>query len=162
MEITSLSQLDLSKSYSYADYLSRKLAERVELFKGKIFNNSPAPARQHQRFSADIGFTIQNYIKSHNCQLFYAPFDVRLERKKDDKLVSTVVQPDICLICDLTKLDDRGCNGAPELVVEILSPGNSKKEMNQKFTLYEEAGVLEYWIVQPSEECVLQYVLING
>jgi Uma2 family endonuclease len=130
MEITKLSQLDLTKTYSYFDYLTWKFQERVELYKGKIVEMSPAPASRHQRFSAEIGFEIQGFIKNKPCQLFYAPFDVRLKKNTDDKKNITVVQPDICVICDATKIDERGCNGTPDLVVEILSPGNSKKEKN--------------------------------
>jgi Uma2 family endonuclease len=162
MEITELSQLDLNKTYSYFDYLTWKFQERVELYKGKIFEMSPAPSSRHQRLSADIGFNLQTYLKGKPCQMFYAPFDVRLKKNSNDKENITVVQPDICIICDATKIDERGCNGAPELIVEILSPGNSKKEMKLKFELYEEAGVLEYWIIDPEKEMVLQYVLENG
>lgn len=162
MEITELSQLDLNKTYSYFDYLTWKFQERVELYKGKIFEMSPAPSSRHQRLSADIGFDLQTYLKGKPCQMFYAPFDVRLKKNSNDKENITVVQPDICIICDATKIDERGCNGAPELIVEILSPGNSKKEMKLKFELYEEAGVLEYWIIDPEKEMVLQYVLENG
>lgn len=162
MEITSLSQLDLSKTYSYADYFSWKFQERVELLRGKIMKMSPAPSKQHQRISSKLGFSIQKSLELSSCQVFYAPFDVRLESVKDDKLAKTVVQPDICVICDLTKLDDRGCSGAPELIVEILSPGNTAKEMKHKFKLYEEAGVEEYWIVDPTEKIVWQYHLENG
>jgi Uma2 family endonuclease len=162
MEITELSQLDLTKSYSYFDYLSWRFQERVELYKGKIFEMSPAPASKHQRYSADIGFQIQTFLYKKPCQIYYAPFDVRLERNTDDKKNTTVVQPDISVICDANKIDEKGCNGAPDLVVEILSPGNSKKEMKLKFELYEEAGVLEYWIVDPEKEVVFQYILENG
>lgn len=159
MEITSLSQLDLTKTYSYADYFSWKFQERVELLKGKIMQMSPAPSRLHQTLQAKIGTKLYNFLENQSCQMFYAPFDVRLERVKDDKKVQNVVQPDICVVCDITKLDDRGCSGAPELIVEILSPGNTKKEMKYKFELYEAAGVIEYWIVDPSEKVIFQYVL---
>src|SRR5690606_15294096 len=121
------------KVYTYADYYSWKFKERVELLKGKILKMSPAPSRQHQKISADISFELRKFLTGKTCQVFYAPFDVRLERVKNDKLIQNVVQPDICVICDLTKLDDRGCSGAPELIVEILSPGNTKKEMKYKF-----------------------------
>ena len=76
--------------------------------------------------------------------------------------MQNVVQPDICVVCDITKLDDRGCSGAPELIVEILSPGNTKKEMKYKFELYEAEGVQEYWIVDPTEKVILQYILENN
>lgn len=162
MEITSLSQLDLDKTYSYADYFSWKFQERVELLKGKIMKMSPAPSRQHQEIAQFINSELYSFLKTNPCRVFFAPFDVRLERVKDDKKVENVVQPDLCVVCDLTKLDDRGCSGAPELIVEILSPGNTKKEMKYKFQLYEAAGVEEYWIVDPSEKVVFQYVLENA
>lgn len=162
MEITSLSQLDLTKTYSYADYFSWRLQERVELLLGKVMKISPAPTRQYQAISAFIGNQFYNHLNTSPCQVFYVPFDERLERKADDSKVKNVVQPDICVICDITKLDDRGCSGAPELIIEILSPGNTKKEMKYKFKLYEKAGVLEYWMVDPSEKVILQYNLING
>ncbi|MCP9766373.1 Uma2 family endonuclease [Lacihabitans sp. LS3-19] len=162
MEITSLSQLDLEKTYSYADYFSWKFQERVELLKGKILKMSPAPSRQHQKISSDIGFAFRKHLEGQLCQVFYAPFDVRLEGLKDDRKAKNVVQPDISVVCDLRKLDDKGCNGAPELIVEILSPGNTKKEMKYKFELYEAAGVEEYWIVDPTEKVIWQYFLENN
>lgn len=162
MEITKLSQLDLSKTYSYADYLTWKFQERIELFKGKIYAMSPAPASRHQRILGILGTAIHQFLEENPCEVFFAPFDVRLQRIKNDKQVFTVVQPDICVICDPTKIDERGCLGAPDLVVEILSPGNSTKEMKNKFDLYQEAGVLEYWMVQPSDNTVLQYQMIDG
>lgn len=96
--------------------------------------------------------------------MFAAPFDVRLvnyKQSKADKQIISVVQPDICVICDESKLDDKGCIGAPDLIIEILSPGNSKKEMDIKFDLYEENLVREYWLVDPAAETVLIYVLEN-
>lgn len=162
MEITSLSQLDLSKTYSYADYFSWKITERVELFMGKIFEMSPAPASSHQRISRNIGTELIIFLQKRPCEVFYAPFDVRLEKDKTDDQAITVVQPDICVICDVTKVDERGCKGAPDLIVEILSPGNSTKEMKNKFELYEQAGVLEYWIVQPADKTIFQYILTDG
>lgn len=162
MEITELSQLDLSKTYSYADYFSWKFRERVELIKGKIVAMSPAPATKHQRILTHVGTEIAIYLKNKPCEVFFAPFDVRLERQKEDKKIQNVVQPDICVICDETKIDERGCIGAPDLVVEILSPGNTKKEMKYKFELYEAAGVLEYWIVDLTEKTILQYILKEG
>jgi Uma2 family endonuclease len=103
-----------------------------------------------------------NKFKNHSCNLFAAPFDVRiLDSKKstENKSVFTVVQPDLCVICEEEKIDERGAFGAPDLVIEILSPGNSKKEMKYKFDLYEEAGVLEYWIVNPADKTILIYIL---
>ena len=161
MEITSLDQLDLNRVYTYADYYSWNLKERVELIKGKIMAMSPAPNRRRQEIQTFIGGEIYSFLKISHCKLYYSPFDVRLQQAKDDNKVINVVQPDLCVICDLSKLDDRGCNGAPELIVEILSPGNSKREMKDKFELYEAAGVEEYWMVDPAEEVVWQYFLVN-
>ena len=94
--------------------------------------------------------------------MYAAPFDVRLINFKEstaDNQIVTVVQPDLCVICDTSKLDDKGCVGAPDLIIEILSPGNSKKEMDIKFDLYEENGVKEYWIVNPMDEAIYIYFL---
>ncbi|AEI50015.1 protein of unknown function DUF820 [Runella slithyformis DSM 19594] len=159
--VTSLDQLDLSKQYSYADYLKWKFEERVELIKGRIFKMSPAPARKHQTISRYFISQMVKYFDEHPCEWYHAPFDVRLTRKSGsaDKQVHTVVQPDLCVICDKSKLDNRGCVGAPDLIIEILSPGNSKKEMKDKFEVYEEAGVREYWIVQSTDKNVLVYTL---
>ena len=162
--IYNIEDLDVNKTYSYADYLLWRFKERVELFKGKIWAMSPAPSRFHQEISGFLFTQFAHIIQSTECKLYAAPFDVRLLNKKkstEDKEVYTVVQPDLCAICDRSKLDDLGCIGAPDLVVEILSPGNSKKEMDIKFDLYQEAGVREYWIVQPSEKTIFMYVLEN-
>ncbi|HEV7347903.1 Uma2 family endonuclease [Telluribacter sp.] len=161
--ITDLSQLDLDGTYSYADYLTWQFQERVELLRGKIQKMTPAPSVRHQRISARLHLQMGNLFRDNQCQLFYAPFDVRLYNRKKSKKASkdifTVVQPDLCVICDETKLDEQGCNGAPDLVIEILSPGNTKREMSEKYELYEEAGVREYWLVEPNDEIVLIYVL---
>lgn len=161
--ITSLSQLDPNGVYTYADYLQWQLEETVELIKGKIFPISPAPGATHQRISWQLSGMIFNYLKNTNCQAFSAPFDVRLlDGKKSaaaNRDIFTVVQPDISIICDATKIDEAGCLGAPDLIVEILSKGNSKNEIKYKFSLYEENGVREYWIVVPYEQFLQQFVL---
>ena len=161
--ITNLDQLDLNKTYSYADYLKWQFEERVELIKGKIFKMSPSPARKHQRISGVFQGELYNFLDNSTCQVYSAPFDVRLTpRKSDDRhKIHTVVQPDICVICDLTKLDDKGCIGAPDWIIEILSPGNSQTEMKNKFEVYQENGVKEYWLADPANEIVFVYVL-NG
>ena len=161
MIITDINQLDANKSYTYADYMLWQFEERVELIKGRIFKMSPAPENKHQRISSDIHGFLWNYLRSNSCQVFAAPFDVRLSKKKKDKLIKTVVQPDICVICDEKKLDERGCLGAPDLIVEILSRSTSKKDLNDKKDLYEENGVVEYWVVHPTEATLMQFVLEN-
>ena len=160
--ITDINELDLNKPYSYADYLTWQFQEKLELIKGKIFKMSPAPSTNHQRISMELAGILYNFFKPHQCNLFAAPFDVRLIDKKKstlDKEIFTVVQPDLCVICDDTKIDERGAIGAPDLVIEILSPGNPNKEMKYKFDLYEEACVQEYWIVNPSDKTLFIYVL---
>lgn len=157
-----LKDLDPDKLYTYADYLEWKFEERVELLKGKIFQMG-APGSNHQRVSKRLFSAINNYLTGRNCEVFYAPFDVRIPRKSaDDKDIITVFQPDLCVICDPTKIDEKGCLGAPDIVIEILSPGNNKKELKYKFDIYEEAGVKEYWIADPREKSVQIFLLING
>ena len=160
MEITSLNQLDLVNGiYSYADYLGWKIKERVELLKGKILEMS-APSPIHQEISGNLQGALFVFLKNSRCKLYTAPFDVRFPQKGESQ-VYTVVQPDLCVVCDLEKIDSKGCVGAPDLLVEILSPGNSKKEMKSKFALYQEEGVREYWIVDPERELVFVYVAEN-
>jgi Uma2 family endonuclease len=155
-----LSDLDLSKTYTYADYLQWKFEERIELIKGRIFKMSPAPSSSHQRISRKFLVALDIYLQQKSCEVFSAPFDVRLPRKsKNDEDLITVVQPDICVICDRNKIDERGCLGAPDIVVEIISPGNNKTELKNKYEVYEESGVREYWIVSPQDKTFLKYTL---
>jgi Uma2 family endonuclease len=158
--VKNFSDLDLTKTYTYSDYLLWQFSERVELIKGNILKMSPAPSRNHQTISQNLNWKIYNFFQSHNCSVYVAPFDVRLTIKSAKK-DTTVVQPDLCIICDENKLDDKGCNGAPDLIVEILSPKNSKHDVDTKFNLYQESGVKEYWIVEPEARIVLVYSLIN-
>jgi Uma2 family endonuclease len=161
--ITDISQLDLNGIYTYADYLRWQLEERIELIKGKIFKMSPAPTAKHQRIAGRMYGNMFLYFRRGTCELYSAPFDVRLlDKSKSQNFnqeVYTVVQPDISVICDKSKIDEKGCIGAPDLIVEILSPGNSKKEMKIKYALYEESGVREYWVVYPSEQSLFQFIL---
>jgi Uma2 family endonuclease len=157
------SDLDLSKTYTYADYLKWTFDERLELIKGKIFTMSPAPGSVHQRLAFTLARWIGNYLEGESCEIFVAPFDVRLPRRSaDDREIITVVQPDICIICNGIKVDDKGCLGAPDIVVEVLSPGNNKKELKNKYEVYEESGVLEYWIIHPIVQTFLKYTLVDG
>lgn len=161
--ITQLSQLDLDATYSYADYLTWQLEESVELIRGKIMLMAPAPNVKHQRVITNLGGVLYNYFHKKSCQLFYAPFDVSFYDNRKSKLadreIFSVVQPDLCVICDPGKLTEQGCSGAPDWIIEILSPGNTKKEMRLKYDLYQENGVKEYWLVYPYEQAVYQFVL---
>lgn len=159
--VTNFTDLDLSKTYSYSDYLLWQFSERIELIKGYILKMSPAPSRRHQTVSQNINKYFLNLFSNHSCSVYVAPFDVRLHVKFSKKN-ATVVQPDLCIICDESKLDDKGCDGAPDLIVEILSPKNSKHYIETKFNLYQESGVKEYWIVETEQRIVLVYTLKNG
>ncbi|MGB0880442.1 MAG: Uma2 family endonuclease [Polaribacter sp.] len=161
MVITDINQLDFNKKYTYADYLLWQFSERVELIKGRIFKMSPAPKRIHQEIVGNLYRDISSFVKRENCKVYVAPFDVRLSKKKKDQLIETVIQPDICVICDSSKLDERGCLGAPDLIVEVLSRSTSKKDLNEKKELYEENGVIEYWVVHPTEATLTKFVLEN-
>lgn len=160
--IKDINQLDLSKHYTYADYLTWQFDEMVELIRGKVFRMSPAPSRFHQEISGNLYGLIWYYLKNNPCLVFHAPFDVRLPLPPNQQVsgkIDTVVQPDICIICDSTKLDAQGCNGAPNWIIEILSQSTAKKDLTEKFELYQSAGVREYWVVHPSEGTVLPYRL---
>ncbi|HET6993796.1 MAG TPA: Uma2 family endonuclease [Chitinophagaceae bacterium] len=159
-EFTQVEEPDPSLTYTYADYLKWNFEERLELFRGKIFKLS-APNTRHQVIAGDIFVAVKNFLGKQKCQAFIAPFDVRLpvKNQKKDSEVTTVVQPDLCVVCDDSKIDAKGCCGAPDLVVEILSPGNTKKEVKLKHELYQEAGVKEYWIIYPVEQNVVVFIL---
>ncbi len=148
--------------YSYADYLKWDFEEIVELIKGKVFKKAAAPNRKHQEVSMSLSRTLGSFLKGQKCKVYAAPFDVRFARNPEDKKVDSVVQPDISVICDPSKLDDRGCFGAPDLIVEILSPSNNRVELQNKFELYQEFGVREYWIILPVECTVQINTLIEG
>lgn len=153
---------DLAGSYTYADYLTWQWTEMAELIHGKIYKMSPAPASLHQKVSGEFFRQVANFLKRKKCQVFIAPFDVRLpsaKNRKADKEIVTVVRPDLCVICDPTKIDERGCLGAPDWIIEILSAHTSSKDLREKFDVYESSGVTEYWVVHPQEQTVLVYTL---
>ena len=158
-EISKFEDIDLLKTYTFADYLKWPFDERVELIKGKIFPMS-GPGTSHQRVSQRLSAKLYNFLENKSCEVFTAPFDIRWPRRsKEDKEILTVLQPDICVICDPSKIDEWGCIGDPDIVVEILSPGNNQKELKNKYEVYEEAGVLEYWIIHPEEKTFMKYSL---
>lgn len=151
---------DLSGSYTYADYMTWEWEQRAELILGKIFKMSPAPSSGHQRILGNLYVPIWNYFHGKKCQAFLAPFDVRLPgASKKDRDIVTVVQPDICVVCDPAKIDQRGCIGAPDWIIEILSKYTSAKDVSLKFDVYESTGVREYWVVHPEEQTLLSYTL---
>jgi len=157
--IYDINELDFTKQYTYADYIKWRFKERVELIKGWIYKMSPAPSSSHQKISFRISNILFNKIEN-KCEIYPAPFDVRLFKNigKSDEIV-TVVQPDICIICDKTKIDKKGCLGAPDMIVEILSPSTAKKDYNEKFYLYQENLIKEYWIVNPDAKSIEVFTL---
>lgn len=153
--------LSLNKRYTFADYLTWFDDKRRELIDGFIQLMTPAPLRNHQEVATELILSFGNYFKNKKCKVYTAPFDVRLPKNgetKNDKIYN-VVQPDIVVVCDLEKLDERGCLGAPDLIVEILSKGSSKRDLKDKFFLYESSGVKEYWIAYPNEKSINKFVL---
>jgi Uma2 family endonuclease len=158
-EITRLDQLnEESFEYSYSDYITWQFQERVELIMGKIFPMS-APNTPHQALSRELTVAFYPYFHGKTCTYFAAPIDVRLPVGKQGDIFKTVVQPDLCVICDKSKIVTQGIIGAPDLVVEILSPSNRQIEMHEKFEAYQASLVREYWIIHPGEQWMLQYVL---
>lgn len=151
------------EKFSYADYLTWNDDERWELINGEAWSMSPAPRTEHQKVSGELFGNLWQYLKGKPCQVFSAPFDVRLVKDKqaDDQDIFTTVQPDISVICDKSKIDDKGCLGAPDLIVEILSPSTGYKDETEKLTLYEEYGVREYWLINPDRKTI-QIFLHNG
>ena len=158
-EITRLDQLNEdSFEYSYSDYMTWQFQERVELIMGKIFPMS-APTTLHQHIIGELFFNMYSFFKYTSCNVILSPIDVRLPVGKQGNTFKTVVQPDLCVICDKSKIVTQGIIGAPDLVVEILSPSNRQIEMNEKFEAYQASLVREYWIIHPGEQWMLQYVL---
>lgn len=141
--------------FTYGDYLRWTGDERWELIDGEAFSMSPAPSRQHQEVVGALYLQIASFLRGHPCRAYVAPFDVRLPRAGEaDSEIETVVQPDLVVVCDPTKLDDAGCRGAPDWVIEVLSPQTAARDRLQKREIYERHGVREYWLVDPTNATV--------
>jgi Uma2 family endonuclease len=147
--------------FSYADYLTWDDDQRWELIDGVAFCMSPGPSRRHQELLLELARIFANYLDDKKCTVFVAPFDVCLFAYADeaDEELDTVVQPDIFVVCDSTKLTDRACKGSPDLIVEILSPGTLKRDITTKYELYQRHGVKEYWLIYPNDRTLLVYRL---
>jgi Uma2 family endonuclease len=144
--------------YTYRDYQTWPENERWELIAGVAYAMSPAPNRWHQKILGELHRQIANYLVGKTCEVYAAPFDVRLpEGCEADDLTTTVVQPDISVVCDPTKLDKRGYRGGPDWIIEILSPATAKNDLAVKLRLYEKHRVREYWIVHPDLRIVMVY-----
>ena len=156
--------LNKNKRYTYSDYLTWIDDKRRELIDGFVKLVTPAPSRIHQKVSMNLLYLFHHFFKGKKCEVYPAPFDARLPKdgEKDDEEINNVVQPDISVICDLEKLDDRGCLGAPDLIVEILSKASGERDLKEKYNLYEQSGVKEYWIADPVYKSIQVFVLNSG
>lgn len=150
--------------HSYADYLAWPDDARYELIDGVAYAMGPAPSRRHQEVVLELARQIAAALEGSPCRPYIAPFDVRLPRagERDDAAIDSVVQPDISVVCDRAKLDERGCLGAPDWIVEVLSPATASRDQIAKRALYERAGVREYWLVHPVDRIVTVYLLQDG
>ena len=150
---------EAARKYTYDDYLSRDDDDaRYELIDGVIYLLA-SPARVHQGISGELYVQLHGFLKGRPCKVYYAPFTVRLSVGQG---ADTVLEPDLVVVCDESILDKQGCVGAPDLVIEILSPSTSKKDMTIKFNKYLQHGVKEYWIVDPDNNTVIVHILKDG
>lgn len=149
--------------FTYADLLAWDDRDRCEIMDGEAVLMAP-PSRVHQKIVMEMSRQIANYLEGKQCEVYPAPFGVRLFEQEGDtpEDVDTFVEPDITVVCDKSKLDDRGCKGAPDMIIEILSPSNARHDRFVKLSLYQRAGVREYWIVDPTEQSVQVFALENG
>lgn len=149
--------------HTYGEYLTWPDELRYELIDGRAYAMSPAPTRRHQQIVGELFSQIHGQLRGHPCRAYIAPFDVRLPRGTEaDDDVDTVVQPDIVVFCDRSRLDERGARGAPDWIIEVLSPGTASHDQILKRDLYERHGVAEYWLVHPGDRLVTVYRLLNG
>lgn len=152
-----------SEYHTYADYCSWPDDVRYELIDGVAYAMGPAPVRRHQGVLLELARQVANILEGSPCRPYVAPFDVRLPKTDEiDNDVDTVVQPDLVVICDRAKLDDKGCRGAPDWVVEVLSPSTAGHDQILKRALYQRVGVREYWLVHPVDRIVTMYTLNAG
>jgi len=145
--------------YTYTDYLEWDDDERLELIDGAVYMMSPAPTQAHQEIIGGLYRQFADFLDGKPCKIFIAPFDVRLNVKDRD---DTVLQPDLLVVCDKSKLDGKSCLGAPDLVVEIISPSTARRDRLTKFIKYQKAGVREYWIVDPDTKTAQVHILDGG
>lgn len=154
-----------NQKYTYKDYLTWDDDRRWELIDGVPYelvfgedpqNMSPAPGRKHQRISGNLYRLIGNFLVDKSCDVYNAPFDVRFNEADD---TNTVVQPDISVFCDKSKLDDAGGHGTPDFIIEILSPSTTLRDLSVKLLLYQRHGVPEYWVVDPDKQIIYVYLL---
>lgn len=146
------------QKYSYADYLTWDENERWEIINGGPYLQA-APSRVHQEISGELYLQFGKYLKGKPCKMYHAPFCVRLDAEKNNYDIKNVVEPDITIVCDSSKLDEKGCKGSPDMIIEISSPSTAKIDRVDKFNKYEKAGVKEYWVVEPDQKLVSVFLL---
>lgn len=150
------------KKYTFADYLSWDENERVEIINGEAIIAQAAPSPVHQEVAYQIARQIGNYLEGKRCKVYPAPFAVCLNSDKSDDEADIVVEPDISIVCDMSKINEHGCKGAPDMIAEVVSPSTARRDRMVKLNLYEQAGVKEYWIVDPVEQSIQVYLMDNG
>ena len=151
------------KHYTYADYLTWPDDARYELIDGEAFLMAPAPLIEHQEVAGEVYHQLRNQLDGKSCRPYIAPVDVRLPRTDEaDAAIDTVVQPDVLVVCDPGKVDRRGVRGAPDWLLEVLSPSTAAHDQIAKRRTYERAGVREYWLVHPGDRTLTVYALIDG
>lgn len=155
-----MSQPQAGKEYTYADYLNWPEEERWEIIDGIPYMQA-TPTRIHQEILMELSKQIAVYLTGKSCKVYPAPFCVRLPQEcdKNENDLKNVVEPDISIICDKSKLDDKGCLGAPDMIIEIISPSSTRNDKIKKFNKYEKAGVKEYWIVEPDQKFISVFIL---
>ncbi len=150
------------QDYTIGDYNKLPEGSRIELLNGQFFNMAPAPSTNHQLLLSELHYELLDYIKKNNrkCLVFTAPFDVFLIDPHTKK--QSAVQPDISVICDKSKIDNKGCYGVPDLIIEIVSPSNASTDYIKKTAIYEANGVREYWIVNPIKLNIQVFILTQN
>ncbi|MBF0510214.1 MAG: Uma2 family endonuclease, partial [Deltaproteobacteria bacterium] len=149
-----------TEKYTYGDYLTWLDGKRWEIIKGVPYQMTPGPLMRHQLVLGELYLQLAGFLRGRTCRVILSPFDVRLPRGDEaDSHIDTVVQPDLVIVCDRSKLDERGCRRAPDLVVEILSPSTADRDQGVKLDLYEQHGVKEYWIIDPIDREVTVHLM---
>lgn len=152
-----------STRHTYGDYLGWGEEQRYELVDGLAYCMAPAPELVHQEVAGEIYYQLRRALEGGPCRALIAPVDVRLPKAGEaDEEVDTVVQPDVLVVCDPGKLDRRGVRGAPDLVVEVVSPASASHDHVVKRAVYERAGVREYWLVHPQDRLLTRYLLAGA
>lgn len=146
--------------YTYADYLNWPEDERWEIINGVAYAMAP-PSTEHQRIVLNLSVEFATYLKNKPCEAFIAPFGVTFEENIKDENNTQVVEPDITVICDKSKITPKGCKGAPDLIIEVLSRSTASHDIIRKRRLYENNGVFEYWIVDPSNQIITRFYMNN-